>query len=160
TRLQLDGPAFSPAYVGERAVQFVAVRDGVYNVWRHEAGTGLARLTNTYTAVTAQAENADGSLTVATLAHGGIELHRQSATTPLAQGETTTRPATTAPAAPPTEAVSLLQDERPYRAYRSMYPRGWLPDFYADRGLTAFGASVFGSDALQFHQYALTALYE
>jgi hypothetical protein len=54
----------------------------------------------------------------------------------------------------------VLKDERSYLALRSLYPRGWLPAGYADRGLTAFGASVFGSDALLFHQYALTAMWE
>lgn len=160
TRLALDGPATSPRYLPSGAVQFIAAREGAYNVWRHEAGAQVARLTNTYTAVVAQSIGTDGSLTVATLAHEGVDVSRLGAPATIAQATAATaRPAPApADAAPP--AGSVLADEREYMAFRSLYPRGWLPAGYADRGLTAFGASVFGSDALFFHQYAATLMYE
>lgn len=159
TRLTLDAPAISPRYVGNGAVQFIAARNGAYNVWRHESGsTQVLRLTNTYTAVTAQASGTDGALTVAVLAHEGVALHRQAATATLGGASTGSLQV----AAPPAQAEAApgLKDERPYFAARSLYPRGWLPAGYADRGLSAFGASVFGSDALAWHQYALTAMWE
>jgi hypothetical protein len=159
TRLAFDGPVVSPRYVGNGAVQFIAARNGAYNVWRHEpGGTQLLRLTNTYTAVVAQAGGTDGALTVAVLAHKGMALHRQGATATL--GSAAAGPAEAPAPAAPVEAAPALKDERPYFAARSLYPRGWLPAAYADRGLTAFGASVFGSDALNWHRYALTAMWE
>src|SRR5882672_262675 len=161
TRLRLDGPAFTPSYRTDGSVQFVAARDGVYNVWRHQTGTKIVKLTNTYTAVIAQADGTDGALTVATLAHGGVEVHRQAATATLAERTAgAAQPAVTEATAPQPAGTAVLKDERSYLAVRSLYPRGWLPAGYADRGLTALGASIFGSDALAFHQYLLTALYE
>jgi len=41
-----------------------------------------------------------------------------------------------------------------------LYPRAWLPAFTQDRGLTALGASVAGADALGWHRYAATLLWE
>jgi hypothetical protein len=58
-------------------------------------------------------------------------------------GATTTSPA----------AEGGLGEARRYSALRSVYPRAWLPAFTSDRGLTAYGASTFGSDALGWHQY-------
>jgi hypothetical protein len=160
TRVTFDGPVFAPRFVGNGAVQFIAARDGVYNVWRHEAGaTRIVRLTNSYTAVVAHASAPDGALTVAVLASQGMEVRRQPAPAILAGAEAGAQAAATeaAPAAP---AGTPLQGERPYLALRALYPRGWLPAAYADRGLTALGATVFGADALAWHQYALTAMYE
>jgi len=158
TRLTLAGPVFAPRYLADGSLQFIAARDGVYNVWRHEAGTRIVKRTHSYTAVVAQASGTDGSLTVATLAHEGVAVHRQAAPATLAQADT--GPAAEPPPLPAAASAPALKDERPYLALRSLYPRAWLPAAYADRGLTAFGASIFGSDALLFHQYALTAMYE
>ena len=162
TRLSLDGPAFEPSYLADGSLVLVAARDGVYNVWRHQAGGKLVRLTNTYTGVTAQALGSDGALTVVTLEHQGVAVRRQAAPSALAEITVSAPPPAAAePApAPAAETGSLLKDERSYLALRSLYPRGWLPAIYADRGLTAFGASIFGSDALAFHRYNLTAMYE
>ena len=166
TRLSLDGPAFAPGYVADGAVQFIAARDGAYNVWRHDAGARLTKLTHTYTAVTEATHGADGALTVATLAHGGVQVGRLATASALGEASVAATPsadaapsAGVAPAAEPAGAA-VLKDERPYLALRSLYPRGWLPAAFSDRGLTAFGASVFGSDALAFHQYLLTAMWE
>lgn len=157
TRVVLDGPAFSPRYVGS-AVQFVTARDGTYNVWQHDGGDRLTRLTHSYTGVIAHTPGTDGALTVATLAHGGNEIRRLATVLPLA--DQPAAGATPAAEAPAPADDKVLKDERGYLALRSLYPRGWLPATYADRGLTAFGASVFGSDALLFHQYVLTAMWE
>jgi hypothetical protein len=159
TRLTLDAPAFAPRYVGN-AVLFIGARDDAYNVWRHEEGAQVARLTHTYTGVIAQASGTDGSLTVATLDHNGAQIYRQANTSSLALAATNSTAAAPPATEAPPDSTTVLKDERSYLALRSLYPRGWLPALYADRGLTAFGASVFGSDALGFHQYMLTALYE
>jgi hypothetical protein len=53
-----------------------------------------------------------------------------------------------------------LQAERPYSALRSVYPRSWSPAIVFDRGLSSFGASTFGGDALGWHRYVATALVE
>ncbi len=157
-RVALDGPAFSPRYAGT-AVQFIAARDGVYDVWQHESGTVLTRLTHAYTGVIAQARGTDGALTVATVAHQGNEVRRMATVTSL--GEQALTPAPAAPAEPLADpSVATLKAERPYVGLSAIYPRGWLPAGYSDRGLTAFGASIFGSDALMFHQYLLTAMWE
>jgi hypothetical protein len=160
-RVKLEGPAFAPRYLSDGALLLIAARDGAYNVWRHDAGARLVKLTNTYTAVTAQAVGTDGALTVVTLEHGGVAVRRQA--TPAKLAEVAVAPPPPAPSqpspAPPPEGAALT-NERSYLALRSLYPRAWLPAIYADRGLTAFGASIFGSDALAFHQYTLTAMYE
>ena len=53
------------------------------------------------------------------------------------------------------EATSLLGADRPYSALASLRPRSWWPLLSADRGLNGYGASIYGSDALRWHQYAL-----
>jgi len=160
-RLRLDGPAFSPSYLADGSLLLVMDRDGVYNVWRHDTGGKLAKLTHTYTAVTAQASGTDGALTVVTIEHGGVAVRRQATPAVLAQTDVARPQAGPAEPAPPgPDANSLLKDERSYLGLRSLYPRAWLPAFYADRGLVAFGGSIYGSDALAFHQYTLTAMYE
>jgi hypothetical protein len=159
TRLALDGPAFAPRYLGDGALQFITARDSAYNVWRHESGARIVRLTNTYTAVLAYAQGTDGALTVATIAHEGVAVSRAGTTANLGEG-TASQTGAAPVEAPAPPSGSVLKDERSYLALRSLYPRGWLPSGYVDRGLTAIGASVFGSDALAFHQYVLTAMYE
>jgi hypothetical protein len=160
-RLALDGPTVGPSYLADGSLMFITDRDGVYNVWRHEAGGKLVKLTHTYTAVTAQTAGTDGALSVVTLEHGGVAVRRQATPAALSQvAVAAPQAAPSEPAVPTPDAGPVLKDERGYLGLRSLYPRAWLPAFYADRGLVAFGASIFGSDALAFHQYTLTALYE
>jgi hypothetical protein len=158
-RFQLDAPVLSPRYAANGALLFVAARDGVYNVWSHEPGAAqIARVTHTYTAVLAQAAGTDGSLTVAVVASQGVQLRRQAAMTTLAAAPVAPPGAAPPDSTPPPQAA--LRDERSYLALRSLYPRSWFPAAYADRGLTAVGASTFGSDALGWHQYLATAMWE
>jgi hypothetical protein len=42
----------------------------------------------------------------------------------------------------------------------SVYPRSWLPSLLSDRGLKAFGAYTFGSDALGWHSYTVNVMWE
>ncbi|MFM2069168.1 MAG: hypothetical protein RLZZ584_4077 [Pseudomonadota bacterium] len=88
---RLDAPVHSLRH-SAAGLEFIAVRDGVPNVWRlagagSGTGTGtgqLQRLTHSHSAVTAQGGTAaDGSLLVAVLAPGGQALRRLPATTTL-----------------------------------------------------------------------------
>jgi hypothetical protein len=83
-----------------------------------------------------------------------------SSAPPLAASES---PAQKPDAQRPADAAAQagqLRDERKYLALRSLYPRSWLPAGFADRGLAAVGATTFGSDALDWHQYAVTGMWE
>jgi hypothetical protein len=157
-RFMHDAPLFAPRYAADGALTFIAARDGVYNVWRHAPGAAsMARLTHTHTAVLAHAPGED-ALTVAVLVADGAQLRQLArpqalAEAPLAQPEAAAK-------AEPPAAEAELRDERGYLALRSLYPRSWLPAAFSDRGLSAFGASTFGGDALGWHRYLATLLWE
>lgn len=147
---------------GPKGLEFIAVRDGVFNVWRLEEGAWV-KLSHSYTRVTAQGGTQDdGSLTMAVVAPGGYELRRIAATAPLDRADSATgTPATTSlrnEISP--VAITSLGAARPYSSLRSIYPRAWFPVASGDRGLFSAGASVFGADALGWHQYAATFAYE
>ena len=143
---------------GASGLEFVAVSDGVYNVWRHD-GAALLRLTHSHTGVVAQGgTQADGSLMLAVIATDGYELRRMAGTPVLQRVAARTAP-TPAAALPAAGAAELAQG-RSYSALRSLYPRSWLPAISADRGLQAYGASTFGADALGWHQYAAAVQWE
>ena len=148
---------------GERGLEFIAVRDGVFNVWRQE-GDGWVKLSHTHTRITSHGGTQDdGSLALAVVAPGGYELRRMGSTAPLqrvAAGSAPTAAAPVAASASAAAAPTALGQPAPYRAWRSMYPRTWFPIASGDRGLAAFGASTFGSDALGWHQYAASLAYE
>jgi hypothetical protein len=121
---------------------------------------------------------ADGRLATAVIAAGGVALHLLPAAEPLQTHVAVldTPPpapaiaAATAPQSPPQSIpqpalntappAAALQPERPYSALRSVYPRSWLPAITADGGLSAYGASTSGGDALGWHRYALLAQVE
>ena len=143
---------------GAAGLEFIAVSDGVYNVWRLE-GAALLRLTHSHTSVVSQAgSQADGSLMFAVIATDGHELRRSGSTSALQRVAVRAAPAPVAAASP--AADDGLSEGRRYSALRSLYPRSWLPAISADRGLQAYGASTFGADALGWHQYAATLQWE
>lgn len=149
---------------GAAGLEMILAEDGVPNVWRL-AGGRLQRLTHSHTAVVAHAGTAaDGSLLSAVIAPGGYALHRLAAVQPLQElaaetGPVSDPPAPAAPAAAE-DAPPVLGEPQPYAGWRSMAPRSWLPAALSDRGLTAFGASTFGEDALGWHRWTATALWE
>lgn len=155
---------------GPRGLEFIAVRNGVFDVYRLEAGAWV-KLSHTHTRVTAQGGTQDdGSLAMAVVAPGGYELRRLGAAAPLervpASASISASASASAPAPAPAASTpaaasdATLGEARSYSALRSMYPRTWFPAAYADRGLLAVGASVLGADALGWHQYAATFAYE
>ncbi len=143
------------------ALEFVAVKDGIYDLWRYTPGSaGLTRLSHTYTAVLSHSGVAqDGSVVLGVLAAGGTELRRMQtgatfAPVKLASARTTVLQGN----APP--ATNTLGEADYYFALYSMYPRTWLPSVLSDRGLTAFGAFTFGSDVMGWHNYSANLLWE
>lgn len=143
---------------GKGGLEFIAIDAGVPNVWRLEGGQ-LKRLTHAHTAVVAHGgSTADGSLASVVIADGGYELRRLQAPAVLQSAAADSG----APAAAPVAAAepSPLGEASSYSAWRTLYPRWWLPTIVTDRGLTTVGASTGGSDALFFHNYAATLLVE
>ncbi|HEX3140044.1 MAG TPA: hypothetical protein VHQ87_08315, partial [Rhizobacter sp.] len=68
---------------GAAGLEFIAARDGVFNVWRLEGDTWV-RLTHTHTRVVTQSgTQADGSLAVSVVVAGGYELRRLASSAPL-----------------------------------------------------------------------------
>jgi hypothetical protein len=142
-------------------LEFIAVKDGISDLWRYTPGSPeLTRLSHTYTAVILQSGIAqDGSVVLGVLAAGGTELRRMQTTATLAQVKQASGPTTALQSDNP-PITSKLGEAGNYHALYSMYPRSWLPATLVDRGLTAYGASTFGSDALGWHNYAASVLWE
>jgi hypothetical protein len=158
-----DAPLHGLRYARDgQSLEFIATRDGVNNLWRYAIGSAeLARLSHSYTGVTLHSGvSNDGSVVLGVMAAGGTELRRMADIAAQAKIQVTTGNAplqfTPAPAAP---GVSLAAPEN-YLALRSIYPRSWLPAFFVDRGLQAYGISTFGSDAMGWHNYIVTAMRE
>ena len=157
-----DAPIHSLRYTRDGGgLEFIAAKDGVYNLWRYSSDKPeLARLSHTYTAVMLHSGVAqDGSVVLGVLSAGGTELRRMPTTTALALAKPDTR-LTTAQQGDTPPITYPLGEARDYLALRSIYPRAWMPASFIDRGLSAYGASVFGSDALLWHSYTANLLWE
>jgi hypothetical protein len=142
---------------GARGLEVIMAEDGVYNVWRLE-GTTWQRLTQAGTSVVAQGGSAaDGSLATVAITHGGYELRRLAVTSTL---QSLAVDATTPDMAPPAPGEAVLGEASSYSAWRSMYPRWWMPLATVDHGLATFGVATSGSDALGWHQYATSLAWE
>ncbi len=156
---------------GTDGLELIATVGGTPNVWRLR-GTQLQRLTYSHTAVVAHAGTAaDGSLVSVTLDPQGVAVQRLAQVgvlqTVAAIAEAPATPATPATPEPPaataattTAGAAGLGEGRNYSALRALYPRSWLPAITRDRGLTAYGASTSGADALGWHRYAALAQWE
>ncbi len=151
---------------GALGLEMVLADGGAPNVWRlAEDGSQLQRLTYSHTAVTTHAGTAaDRSLAQVVMVPGGHALHRlaapavlQSVAVPAASSAPL---AAAAQPAAPSVAMEGLGEPQPYAAAQSMRPHAWLPAWLYDRGLSALGAGSFGSDALGFHAWTATALWE
>ena len=174
------------------ALEFIAVKDGVYDLWRYTSDTLLAqpadcgrrcdavapvgfaaprrdrtpgtpelmRLSHTFTAVLSHSGVAqDGSVVLAVLAANGTELRRMQSVSSLAQAAPSSQQAVTLQGDTP-PATNKLGVASTYHAINSMYPRTWLPAAFSDRGLTAYGASTSGNDALLWHSYTAALMWE
>jgi hypothetical protein len=147
---------------GAAGLELIAAHDGVYNVWRLEGQT-LQRLTHSHTSIVAHSGSLpDGSTWLVAVANNGAELRRMPQAA-LQQSLAAVEPppaVQAAAAASPAPTPTELGDGQRYAAWRSLYPRSWFPLITADRGLTAYGAATFGGDALGWHRYAATGLWE
>lgn len=168
-RLVHDAPIANLRH-GPAGLEMLAVESGVPNVWRLTPQGAWQRLTHSHTAVAAHAGTApDGSLALVTVVAQGYELRVLDNAVPLQEqtaGPRAAARARAAAAAPnslaPTTAATgtALGPPRPYAAWRTLYPRSWLPVITGDRGLTAYGASTSGADAVGWHEYIATLQYE
>lgn len=157
-----DAPLHGLRYAREgHNLEFIAVREGVYNLWRYVAASStLTQLSRTYTGVTLQSGvNGDGSVVLGILAAGGTELRRMKAVADL-DVIPVANASTQQPSPPPATQGVTLGVGQDYLATRSVYPRAWLPLWFVDRGLQAYGATLFGSDVMGWHNYTLNAMWE
>jgi len=162
---------------GALGLEFITAEAGVNNVWRLSAASGeIQRLTHSHTSVVAHAGTAaDGSLLSAVIASKGVALHRlaqpvvlqtlavqtQAVQTQAVQTQAVqTVAAPTPPDAAAADAATALGPARRYSALAALRPRAWLPAAVLDRGLSAYGASTSGGDALGWHRYAALAMWE
>lgn len=144
---------------GAAGLEVILVEGGVPNVWRL-AGGELQRLTHSHTGVLLHAGSAaDGTLASVVVAPEGSTITRLPQPAVL-QRLAAVSDAPAAPAAVAAPEGTGLKAERSYSALRSVYPRSWLPAITADHGLTAYGASTSGGDALGWHRYAALAQVE
>ena len=148
---------------GTTGLEFIAVRDGVFNVWRLD-GDALVRLSHTHTRVTAQGgTQPDGSLLMAVVTSGGYALQRMPVVAPLQRMPVTLGSAVASTTPEPSSlgnSETHLGVATPYQSWRTIAPQSWFPMLTGDSGLTAIGASVFGADALGWHQYAASLQLE
>ncbi len=144
---------------GAAGLEVILVEGGVPNVWRL-AGGELQRLTHSHTGVLLHAGSAaDGTLASVVVVPEGSTITRLPQPAVL-QRLAAVSDAPAAPAAVAAPEGTGLKAERSYSALRSVYPRSWLPAITADHGLTAYGASTSGGDALGWHRYAALAQVE
>ncbi|MEQ1804472.1 MAG: hypothetical protein ABL900_03765 [Burkholderiaceae bacterium] len=169
--IKLDAPDAAPTLLAQLSapvhglrhtaagLEFIAAVDGVYNVWRL-SGDALQRLTHSHTSIIAHSGTLpDGSSWLVAVANNGFEVRRMSESTVQQRIATA---ASAAPAVAPIAAGGAVDLGEPtrYAAWRSVYPRSWFPAVSVDRGLTAYGASTIGGDALGWHRYAALAQWE
>jgi hypothetical protein len=157
-----DAPIHSLRYSRDgSSLEFIGAKNGVYNLWRYAFGKPeLTRLSHTYTAVMLHSGIAqDGSVVLGVLAAGGTELRRMQTAITLAQEKPDTRLTTVLQGDTPPVAHQL-GEASDYLALKSLYPRAWMPASFIDRGLSAYGVSIFGSDALLWHSYSANLLWE
>ncbi|MBL8348093.1 MAG: hypothetical protein JNN03_21850 [Rubrivivax sp.] len=179
-RLVHDAPIANLRH-SRAGLEMLAVDAGVPNVWRLTPDGRWQRLTHSHTAVAAHGGSApDGSLAVVVVAPQGYELRWMEAAAPVQEYTAGQRAASlaaaearavadaasaaagvaTRPAAPASGTTAELGPARPYAAWRTLYPRSWFPTITGDRGLTAYGASTSGADAVGWHAYTAYLQYE
>ncbi len=145
---------------GAAGLELLMAEGGVVNVWRLQGGA-LQRLTHSHTSVVAHGGTAaDGSLATVVIAPQGYALHRLAAPASLQSLPLDAWPDAAVAAAEPAPPESVLGEGTPYSALRAIYPRSWLPAITSDHGLTAYGASTNGGDALGWHRYVALLQWE
>jgi hypothetical protein len=153
----IDG---SPAWSADgKHLYFSSDRTGVFNLYAYELETGkLFQVTNVLGGAFTPSPSLDGATFAFTsYSAKGFDVH----TLPV-------EPASWRPAGPYAERYPVMQyDEkpvesfpRPYTPWSTLLPRFWLPWFgYSHDSGMMYGALTFGGDAVDRHQYYLSALY-
>lgn len=166
-RVLIDDAAIkhSPRFsIDGTQLTLVADYGQVANVWALSAErNALKRLTHTRSAVTGLARPRGRELLTVELAVAGDELR----TVPLTGDGFESRrieapaaaPASREAAAAEVETGTALTD-RPYDPLPGLLPRAWFPSLMAADGALGFGLQVYGQDAVGWHLYSLSALYE
>ncbi len=156
TLVRLSAPIHGLRH-GAAGLELIATQDGVYNVWRLNGQT-LQRLTHSHTSIVAHSgTQADGASWLVAVANNGLELRRMGEG---AVQQSIAALGTTAGATAPGGDSADLGEPKRYAAWRSLYPRSWFPAVSVDHGLSAYGASTLGGDALGWHRYAALAQWE
>lgn len=153
----MDGaPFWSP---DGRYIFFSSDRSGVFNIFAYEtAAKRLFQVTNVIGGAFTPAVSPDGAtLVFSSYSAKGYDIHK----TDLDMSRLK-------PAEPYRDPYPARQYEEktpeitihPYDPLSTLYPRFWLPWFgYSKESGLLVGAFTFGQDAVQRHQYYLTALY-
>jgi len=152
-------PLLSPRYSADG--QFILVVHDVAgrrNGWRiARDGSRAERLTDVNTAVAAiTGSDANQHFATLELATGGVQLRRYATSAVLATRYPEPLVATERLAPAP----AVIRNERDYSALETLAPRAWFPTAFIGEGALAFGAEVFGQDALGWHQYSFSPQYE
>jgi len=139
-------------------VFFVADYGKRFDVWSWQRASGwLGRWTRAAYGVREISAPAGGELLLTTLEADGVSLRRyQLPSEPLERRALQTTQAL----APPTPEPVIAADDRPYSAWPSIRPTAWAPIVQIADGAVALGAVVYGTDALQLHQYFLAPMVE
>lgn len=136
---------------------FVADYGNRYDVWSWRRGnTALARWTRSAFGVREISAPVAGEMLLTTIeADGGALRSYRLPPTPLEERA----PATgTPPLASSSEPLAL--PDRPYSAWQTLRPTAWVPLIQIGDGAIALGAAIYGTDALEVHQYFLAPLVE
>ena len=149
----------SPRF-GETAdeVFFVADYGKVYDVWswRH-GGTSLSRWTRSAFGVREISAPLRGELLLTTIEADGDALRLQRLPPEPLERRDLQLELSFAPA-PPAAAAAI--EDRPYAPWPSLRPTAWLPLIQLADGAVALGALVYGTDALERHEYLLAPMVE
>ena len=155
-----------PSYASDGSLLFSADYDGRFNIYRLRPDTGeLIQLSNVATAALNPVQAPAGEIYFEYLSEQGYRLHRLSRD---AEGLAVSVPVhQEAAAAPrlspePTFDVAAMDDVRhyPYRPWRSLRPRWWLPILGVTEESSTVGVITGGADSLKQHQYELSLAYE
>jgi len=136
---------------------FVADYGNRYDVWSwRRANTALARWTRSAYGVREISAPVDREMLLTTIEADGAALRSyRLPSTPLEEGAR-------APSTPATATTSepLAFPDRPYSAWQTLRPTAWVPLIQIADGAIALGAAIYGTDALEVHQYFLAPLVE
>ena len=139
-------------------VFFVADYGKRFDVWSWQrTSSSLARWTRAAFGVREISAPVAGELLLTTLEADGVTLRRYRLP-PEPLERRALQAAQDLP--PPAPEPMLAGEDRPYSAWPSIRPTAWAPLVQIADGAVALGAIVYGTDALQLHQYLLAPMVE